>query len=142
MSTRSAIGFMDSTGTISAIYCHHDGYLRHVGQTLHKHYSTPQKIQHLISLGDLSSLGAYIGEKHDFDSRPRDTCTFYHRDREEPWNETSPESFLIVQDFVDAYNGVDFCYLNKEGVWYVKAPGEQFVNLFDALETEREDQSN
>ena len=81
MSTRSTISFNGRT-----IYCHSDGYKQGphgVGFKLKKFWNTPEKIEKLLDLGNLSSLGEEIGEKHNFDNRPAGVCTAYHRDRGE-----------------------------------------------------------
>ena len=114
MSTRSRIGIIREANTdsivIESVYCHFDGYPEGVGQTLLDHWTDEKKINRLIALGDLSSLGSVIGRKHDFDShhghyvggRPYDHpdgyalgefveseahqkgwCLFYKRDRGE-----------------------------------------------------------
>lgn len=71
MSTRSRIGIIREANTdrmvIESIYCHFDGYPEGVGQTLIDHWTDPKKVNRLIALGDLSSLGSVIGRKHDFD---------------------------------------------------------------------------
>ena len=40
-----------------SIYCHFDGYIAGVGKTLLNHYTDPEKVNDLMRLGDLSSLG-------------------------------------------------------------------------------------
>ncbi len=71
MSTRSRIGIIrdsgDSNPVVESIYCHFDGYPEGVGQMLLDHWTDEDKINDLIELGDLSSLGSVIGEKHNFD---------------------------------------------------------------------------
>ena len=71
MSTRSRIGIVRDSNArkivVESVYCHFDGYPDGVGQMLLDHWTDPAKVEHLISLGDLSSLGSEIGEKHDFD---------------------------------------------------------------------------
>ena len=57
MSTRCRIGIENKNGTITSIYCHHDGYLEGVGGILVNHYKTEEKIRKLMELGDMSSLG-------------------------------------------------------------------------------------
>ena len=57
MSTRCRIGIQNQDGTITSVYCHHDGYLEHVGNILVKHYTDESKIRKLMELGDMSSLG-------------------------------------------------------------------------------------
>lgn len=101
MATRSMIGIKNEDGTVNAIYCHNDGYLDHVGRTLHNYYHSKEKASSLIALGSLSSLGKYIapitdlargqydytGEedlvRHSFDTPHKDTTVAYHRDRGE-----------------------------------------------------------
>lgn len=67
MATRSLIGMVTPDGGVTYIYCHSDSYPTHNGALLHEHYQQREKIQQLMELGDLSSLGEQIGEKHDFD---------------------------------------------------------------------------
>ena len=44
MSTRSFIGIQNLDGTVTGIYCHHDGYLAGVGATLKAHYTTVRQV--------------------------------------------------------------------------------------------------
>ena len=83
MGTPSSIAMYMKDGSLRSIYCHWDGYPEHVGNILKNHYTDPHKIAHLISLGDLSSLGEEIGKPHDFNARLDGVCTFYGRDRGE-----------------------------------------------------------
>ena len=57
MSTRSRIAIEKQDGTVESIYCHFDGYLSNNGEILQNHYSTKDKMEKLIELGDISSLG-------------------------------------------------------------------------------------
>ena len=121
MSTRSAIAIMHGERAKS-VYCHWDGYLEHNGFILQNFYDTT-KTNKLISMGDISSLGAEIGDKHDFDERTdpetyADTrCTFYTRDRSE---ETTWKSFGSLDEMVDYYKGswCEYLYVMRDGVWY------------------------
>jgi hypothetical protein len=84
MATRSRIGIIDNrSGSVTSIYCHWDGYPETNGRILIENYTDMAKIQKLMKLGDLSSLGPEIGTKHDFDQRVEDECTAYGRDRGE-----------------------------------------------------------
>lgn len=118
MGTRSRIGVMHGDNCKS-VYCHWDGYPEHNGAILQAHYDSP-KANHLVALGDLSSLQANIGEKHDFDDRSAaDTqCTFYGRDRGETGTEfktdTTFDEFLETVDCC----GAEWYYVMKDGVWY------------------------
>lgn len=85
MSTNSKIGIQNTDGTVSAIYCHWDGYPQHNGVMLTEHYKNREKVQQLINLGSISSLGKYVfpeGE-HDFNKPEDGTTVAYHRDRGE-----------------------------------------------------------
>jgi hypothetical protein len=84
------IAIQNADDSFSAIYVHSDGYPAGVGRKLVDHYTDPTKISALFALGDLSVLGASIGEKVDFDSldsrllaRQRGQCIAYRRDRGE-----------------------------------------------------------
>lgn len=57
MSTRCLIGRKVDNNKVEYIYCHYDGYLEGVGETLKNHYTTEDKIDKLMALGDLSALG-------------------------------------------------------------------------------------
>ena len=62
MSTNAAIGMTMPDGTIKAVYLHWDGYIAHggAGETLAEHYKEREKVEKLIALGFLSSLGTEI----------------------------------------------------------------------------------
>ena len=80
MATRSFIAVRNVDGSVNGIYCHHDGYPEGVGATLKEHYASEDKVRALLALGDISVLGAEIGEKHD--GRLHSEWTYaYHRDR-------------------------------------------------------------
>lgn len=81
MATRSFIGKLLKDGSITGIYCHHDGYPEGVGSVLQENYTDLGKLDQLLQLGSISTLGAEIGEKHNFSSRSPGWTTAYHRDR-------------------------------------------------------------
>ena len=93
MSTHSMIFLQTGEDSYRGTYCHMDGYPKRVGLLLYIFYDTPEKIKELLSLGELSSLGARIGEAVDMNKRwfseeyynqTRGQCTAYHRDRGDP----------------------------------------------------------
>jgi len=57
MATRSTIAIRNADNTVTAIYCHWDGYLSYNGKILFENYNTEEKVRELIALGDLSVLG-------------------------------------------------------------------------------------
>lgn len=131
MATRSTIAIQREDGTVAQIYCHWDGYLDHNGSILHQHYQDPAKIEQLIALGDLSSLGAEIGTKHDFDNAPRGECNFYGRDRGEKGTEArvfkSFDNYMLHAQFEE------YDYIFSNGVWYVQVYGRPLVSLSAAI---------
>lgn len=129
MGTRSRIGVMHGD-IVKSVYCHWDGYLEHNGKILQEHYDSA-KANHLVAMGDLSSLRPNIGEKHAFSqfevpkdeveaykALTEDMCTFYGRDR----GETGYE-FKAAHTFAEFLEQCDNCgaeyyYINRDGVWY------------------------
>ena len=133
MGTRSAIGIKHGD-VVKAVYCHWDGYLEHNGLLLARFYDNSVKVNKLISMGDLSSLGASIGEQQNFnDYREVDTleetwCKFYKRDRGE--ENVDFRTFKDEQDFLENFNGgEEFHYLFKDGKWYYSDSGSEFKPL-------------
>ncbi len=57
MGTRSRIGKLNDDGTVTSIYCHWDGYPSWTGRILLEHWNDHQRVDQLLSLGDLSGLG-------------------------------------------------------------------------------------
>ena len=88
MSTRSRIGILNPDGSTRTIYCHSDGYPEHQLPILTQHYSSIEKVEELLNLGDISSLGERIApnleEEHTFKNRVKGVTVAYHRDRGEP----------------------------------------------------------
>ena len=146
MGTRSRIGVMHGD-IVKSVYCHWDGYLEHNGVILQEHYDSA-KANHLVALGDISSLGKNIGEKHAFDTyhltaKEReqheldhgDSTTFYGRDRgEEGVDFAVDHAFSTFLDRVEGC-GAEYYYIMKDGVWYCGSPykGSKLVALTEAL---------
>ena len=137
MGTRSAIGIKHGD-VIKAVYCHYDGYLEYVGRTLLLYYQDSVKVNRLISMGDMSTLGAAIGNKHAFNNRSNyidegsaEQCTFYGRERWE--DNVGFWTFQKEQDFVDNFNaGEEYFYLYDRGTLFYSTDGE-FKELSPAV---------
>ena len=151
MGTRSMIAIQNPYNkTVRAVYCHWDGYLEHNGAILQKHYAASPKVNNLIALGDISSLKAEIGEKHDF-SRLDSTLpeaeyeklygnmtTFYTRDRGE---DTPFQVFKTLAEAEEHYTWSDYFYCFKykksddyqSGEWHYKKAGERWKKLAPAI---------
>jgi hypothetical protein len=117
MGTRSSISIRNADGSYTGIYCHWDGYLSHNGRILQEHYTNEAKIRQLMELGSISSLGAEIGEQHDFRNPPEGVCTAYGRDRGEQDVGAVTRSTLdgLLNQISQEYD-----YVWEDGAWQVR----------------------
>ena len=147
MGTRSRIGVMHGDNCKS-VYCHWDGYLENNGRILQEYYDSA-KANHLVALGDLSSLRPNIevpeGVEHNFEKPNEDITVFYARDRKETGCEFKTDS--TFEAFFERVEGCcgEWYYVMRDGVWYVGNTYErdtkfykQLVPLAEALETIKE----
>lgn len=119
MSTRSLICKELPDGQYYGVYCHSDGYLTFNGAMLIDHYSDSEKVDELLSFGDMSCLGKKIHpdpsipHAFDFDKRQADVCVFYGRDR----GETGIDARIIsLEDAQDSW--CEYMYIfGQDGVW-------------------------
>jgi hypothetical protein len=152
MATRSAIGVMHGDNC-KMVYCHWDGYLEHNGEILQKYYDSP-KANHLVALGNLSSLRPNIGEQHPFskyeinekspdvdalialysEAESKGWSTFYGRDRGE--EDQGYTTFTKFTDAVNYYKDMycEFIYIMHNDTWYVTSGDmSELVSLETAL---------
>ncbi len=135
MATRSSISIKTSDGKYRGIYVHNDGYLSYNGRVLKEHYTDVDKINRLIDLGDISSLGERvepIGE-HSFDKSERGTTVAYGRDRGE-----TDVDFKVVDDLKSIPDNYDseYDYVWDDG-WKLLENG--VLREFEPNEEEVED---
>jgi len=126
MATRSNIAMKTKEGKIVSVYCHWDGYVANNGKILLENYTDIEKIEALVALGSISSLGEQIGDPQDFDDRStqRDDWTlFYSRDRGEQ---------LSIQEYADIPSWIDdmeeYAYLWNGKEWLVNDHGAKDEN--------------
>ena len=117
MATRSNIGIVNDDGSITGIYCHHDGYPEYVGKILLQHYNNVGIINELMDLGDLSCLAenVYPSGNHSFNNPEPKVCIAYGRDRGE--KNVDSNEFNTVSEFEKYGSGNDYQYLFEDGVW-------------------------
>ena len=135
MATRSTIALEFADGTVGQVYCHWDGYLEHNGRILLEHYSDPFKLRELIDIGDVSVLHANIGEKHDFNDRYEDGCTFYGRDRGETGIDARYFNDFEHYEKNHQYEEYEYILRQVDGkaVWFVCYNDDGFIKLEEAL---------
>lgn len=117
MSTRSRIGFVNAGESVAtACYVHWDGSLSGVGYILKLYYTNPDKVKELISNGDLSALGKFVGTKHDFNKCPAGECNYYGRDRGEQGCDAIK---LDTKKFWgDSWEEFNYLFNMEDGKWY------------------------
>lgn len=95
MSTHSTITLIKKDGTRKSIHCTYDGYILHNGSLLQYYYDDASKVEKLLELGDLMSLG----------DSPK-TCQVF------------PGGMGCVEDLpLEEYN---YIFDEHEGMWIVK----------------------
>lgn len=104
MATRSIIGKINSDGSVTAVYCHWDGYKEEVGNKLLEFYNSTEKVDQLLTLGSLSSLGSTL----------QDTVA-YHRDRGEDWDTCKPKTYpsrdgMLRNEYVYLWDGTQWLW--------------------------------
>lgn len=126
MATRCRIAIKEANGTYRSIYCHNDGYPEGVGEILETYYTEVNKIEKLMDLGDISSLGPSLEFKDPdtFFKDPRayaldDGTTDYNRWRDEGTkaevSDTLEELTSLAED-----NAAVFLYIFEDGKWNVE----------------------
>jgi hypothetical protein len=152
MGTRSDIIVQRADGKFARVYCHWDGYLSHNGVMLATHYNSQELAEALVSLGDISTLGEVIGEKHDFDFRMKAIgregyesdpeyirlkamCLYYGRDRGEEGTEA-----LIFNTLAEAVTDLnEYTYIwsrTKPSGWFLLGGGGKMIPLVKAIKAD------
>lgn len=140
MSTRSVIAVKEKDGTITAIYCHYDGYVEGVGKTLYQHYKDPEAAHELIGLGNISSLGEMLNPTepwHTFDHPQKGVTVAYCRDRGEDFQQMEFDDVAAFSKELKKYlYTIDYVYVYDmaDEKWYVN--GEPITNYFDVSKNE------
>ena len=119
-STRANIGILEGKN-VRWVYLHDHG---RADEILVEHYNTVPRINQLLALGNLSAIGSKIGKRHSFEyeDRPRDTVTAYHRDR---GDELDPPTVTPVREYgTDPM--IDYHYLFRDGQWVYRRPSGQW----------------
>jgi len=143
MSTTAGIGLTMPDGTIRAVYLH---WGNGAGETLAKHYTEHKKVERLVSLGFLSSLGAEVEPDpttpHSWANPQENVTVAYHRDRGQ---RLVPARWFRNREEYEAEGGgslsASYLYLFENGRWLVCHPyGAQWSwKELNALTNENQD---
>jgi hypothetical protein len=126
MSTRSSIAVEHANGTVSAIYCHFDGYLEGVGSNLVDAFNSQEMAETLVALGDLSSVGG-------------DGPDAYSRDHGETFEDVKPRVYPDFATYAARVgkeigdNGYRYIFRRAEGAWFVWNDSKPMKPVADAL---------
>lgn len=123
MSTRSRIGIELPGGKVKSSYCHFDGYLEHNGDILLNNYKNEVKVNKLVDLGGLRSLGPIVDPDpqapHTIRNGQPGVTEAYHRDGDEAYEK--PEIHESVSDYFNEESFHAYAYLyTQEGEWLYK----------------------
>ena len=110
MSTRSFICKEEKDGKVVGVFCHWDGYPTHNGRILLQHYpyDEKEKVDTLINLGNLESLGETI-----------ETTRTWHQEGT-AWEDCKPTEWESLEDcLIDAMKniGIEYVYIYKHSVF-------------------------
>jgi len=129
MSTRSIIAKENEDGTISAVYCHWDGYPSWNGKILIENYTTAARVDNLLKHGSISSLAEKCTKPkgHSFDSKVDGYTVYYGRDRGD--EDCGPQTFENVQALDEADMWQEFEYLFRDFKWFFRETGGKWKVL-------------
>lgn len=108
MSAHAFIAKKTGVDKYKAIFCQFDGYLSQVGKILAEHYDTTEKVDALLSLGGIQSLGEQIGSAPEgLENREDEKYTVaFKRDLDDDsWNTEE----MTLDELID--NDIDECYV-------------------------------
>ena len=105
MGTQAMIGIYNkSDGSVTASYCHYDGYVDGVGRTLFDHYNTMYDVEIVAKGGYISSLeNDYLVSRKS--AAHHDEATLF----------SSVEEYLVKGE---NYAGADYLYLFDGNAWF------------------------
>lgn len=122
MGTHALIGKKLPDGKVKYIEVHYDGYFSWTGRILRTFYRTEKRIDALLELGNLSSLGSTPYGKNLMSPKDLEQihCRAYIRDFGYPDKEHLPQIALNKEQFFD---NAGITYLYEDAKWYESCQG-------------------
>lgn len=130
MGTTAYIIYEKALNHFEYIYVHNDGNIDHTGKMLRQHYATPERVQELMDLGDLSIIepSTDCPPGHTFENKMPGHCVAYGRDRGDPNCEA--EAVSQISEF--RCNSIDYMYIyNEQQGWRVLSRDMKRLNWED-----------
>ena len=136
MATRSRIAIEQADGTVKSVYCHWDGYPKGVGKILVEHYLMRDKVESLMELGSISTLGEQVEPTgrvdHTFEMPELGITVAYHRDRGESLDPARIDKSLL--DFIQS-DVEEFGYVMTQSGEWMMIDGYRTIRELKHLET-------
>ena len=113
MSTRAHIVKKLGNGKYIGIYHHNDGYPEYLGELLLTYYDTEDKLDKLISLGDMS----FAGPIPEDDPKLWDRQSGYRSDKCRTYKGRGESGCDARVGDLEDFIGEDFTYVFEDGKW-------------------------
>lgn len=142
MATRSTIAMECKDGSIKQIYCHYDGYPIYNGFILEEYYKDQKKVEKLLNLGNIKSLGKDIDKEGLYHTE--DTTFALIRDAGLKEEEVPSSVFThsnLTQKFANKdeylkkanFQGHDY-FMDKDSNWWYMGWDNEDHNKWEKLE--------
>jgi hypothetical protein len=105
MGTPSMIGIVNDDGSVTATYCHYDGYLAGNGRTLVNAYNNPTQARAAATAGYLSSLNENLIESIETSVHKNEKPVIY-------------DSVKVYMKCGYNHAGADYLYLFDGEAWF------------------------
>jgi hypothetical protein len=121
MGTSSMIAKCNEDGTVTATYCHYDGYLSYNGKLLVEFYNTPEKANAVATAGYISGLKEDLQVSLD----------------ESVHTNEAPVQYNSVEDFLSTgreFCSADYLYLFDGDAWFYASTMQSGPCLMEEVE--------
>lgn len=115
MSTQCGIAVRTEKG-YETIYVHSDGYPDYMWPMLTEHYNSEELAVKLVGMGDASYIDELLeptSDFHKFGTPEPKVSMFYHRDRNEYWEDVAPTTYTLRELFNCFY----YSYVWENDCW-------------------------
>ena len=126
MATHASITLKQKDGKYKSVYLHNDGYPDGAGEKLKNYYNTYDKVDQLLNLGNLSSLGKNPIDDpklwdmdYYFELARRNSEKINYNCRTYKGRGDTDEDAIITDNLEDIIGNNDYDYLFEDNKWYI-----------------------